>query len=41
MIKANVHMAVFLYVIIVERFAMEWVNRHISAFGGDPEKVTM
>ncbi|KAI0933191.1 hypothetical protein AcV7_004733 [Taiwanofungus camphoratus] len=24
-----------------QRFAMEWVNRHISAFGGDPEKVTI
>ena len=25
----------------LERFAMEWVQQHISAFGGDPTKVIM
>ncbi|KAF2704146.1 lipase 3 precursor [Pleomassaria siparia CBS 279.74] len=24
-----------------QRLAMEWVNKHISAFGGDPDKVTI
>ncbi|KAI4623046.1 uncharacterized protein J4E87_006139 [Alternaria ethzedia] len=24
-----------------QRLAMQWVNKHISAFGGDPEKVTI
>ncbi|TFK62937.1 alpha/beta-hydrolase [Pluteus cervinus] len=24
-----------------QRFAMEWVQQHISAFGGDPQKVTI
>ena len=25
----------------IERFALRWVQRYISAFGGDPTKVTM
>ncbi len=24
-----------------ERFALEWVQKYISSFGGDPSKVTM
>lgn len=24
-----------------QRVALKWVNRHITAFGGDPDKVTM
>ena len=24
-----------------ERLALRWVQRYVSAFGGDPEKVTM
>ena len=25
----------------IERFAMKWIQKHIAAFGGDPERVTM
>lgn len=25
----------------VERFALKWIQKYISAFGGDPTKVTM
>jgi carboxylesterase type B len=24
-----------------ERFALQWIQKYISAFGGDPKKVTM
>ena len=26
---------------IIERLALKWVQKYISAFGGDPSKVTM
>ena len=25
----------------IERFALKWIQEHITAFGGDPERVTM
>ena len=25
----------------IERFALQWVQKYITAFGGDPRKVTM
>lgn len=33
--------AVDLILVFAERLALRWVQKHITAFGGDPEKVTM
>ena len=27
--------------LVIERLALRWVQRYVSAFGGDPDKVTM
>ncbi len=33
--------AVGLILVLTERLALRWIQKHITAFGGDPEKVTM
>jgi acetylcholinesterase len=37
--ESAVVVRVFYNLILLEQFALRWVQKHISAFGGDPTKV--
>ena len=41
MFLSNVALVGFIETGASERLAMKWVNLYISAFGGDPARVTM